>query len=254
MDIDGRAAIVTGAASGLGRATAEALAAAGASVACLDIDAEGATRTADRIDGLGIGCDVSDAAQVDQAAATARNAHGAARILVSCAGLDTPGRSIARDGSPAPLEEFSRLVTVNLIGTYNVLRVVAAGMKVLEPLAGGECGVIVNTASVVAFEGQVGHTAYAAAKAGIVGMTLPAARELSRSGIRVLAIAPGLFDTPMILRIPEELRETLGEGVPFPPRLGRPDEYARLALHLIENEMLNGEVIRLDGAIRLPPI
>lgn len=254
MDIDGHAAIVTGAASGLGRATAEALAAAGAKVACLDSNADGAEHTGKQIGGIGIACDVTDAVGMERAIATARAAHGPARILISCAGIDTPGRIIERDGSPAPLEDFARLVTVNLIGTYNALRVAAADMKVLEPLDTGERGVIVNTTSVVAFEGQVGHTAYAASKAGIAGLTLPAARELSRSGIRVLAIAPGLFDTPMILRIPAEVRETLGDGVPFPPRLGQPGEFARLALHMVENPMLNGEVVRLDGAIRLPPV
>ena len=254
MDIKGHAAIVTGGASGLGRATAQALAAAGAKVACLDQNGEGAEATARQISGTGIACDVTDADGIERAVATAREAHGPARILVNCAGIDTPGRIIARDGRAAPLEDFTRLVTVNLIGTFNMLRVVAADMKALEALDTGERGVIINTSSVVAFDGQVGHTAYAASKAGIAGMTLPAARELSRSGIRVLAIAPGLFDTPMILRIPEDARKTLGDVVPFPSRLGQPNEFASLALHLVENVMLNGEVVRLDGAVRLPPV
>lgn len=254
MDIADHAAIVTGAASGLGRATAQALAAAGAKVACLDRNADGAEQIANEIGGVGISCDVTDALGFERAVATAKETHGPARILVSCAGIDTPGRIVARDGTPAPLEAFARLITVNLIGTYNALRVAAADMKTLDPLETGERGVIVNTTSIVAFEGQVGHTAYAASKAGIAGMTLPAARELSRSGIRVLAIAPGLFDTPLILRIPEEVRQTLGDSVPFPSRLGKPDEFADLALHMIRNPMLNGEVIRLDGAIRLPPV
>ena len=254
MDIKGHAAIVTGGASGLGRATAQALAAAGAKVACLDQNGEGAEATARQISGTGIACDVTDADGIERAVATAREAHGPARILVNCAGIDTPGRIIARDGRAAPLEDFTRLVTVNLIGTFNMLRVVAADMKALEALDTGERGVIINTSSVVALDGQVGHTAYAASKAGIAGMTLPAARELSRSGIRVLAIAPGLFDTPMILRIPEDARKTLGDVVPFPSRLGQPNEFASLALHLVENVMLNGEVVRLDGAVRLPPV
>ena len=254
MEIEGQAAIVTGAASGLGRATALALAAAGARVACLDVNAEGAGETAQRIGGLGIACDVADAQGAERAVTEANAAHGPARILIGCAGIDTPGRIVGRDGRPAPLEAFSRLVTVNLIGTFNMLRIVAAGMKSLDATATGERGVVVNTSSVVAFEGQVGHVAYAASKAGIVGMTLPAARELARSGIRVLTIAPGLFDTPLMSRIPEEVRASLGEGVPFPPRLGQPEEYARLAMHAIGNVMLNGEVVRLDGALRLPPI
>ena len=254
MDIADHAAIVTGAASGLGRATAIAFAGAGAKVACLDKNADGAAQIGKEIGGIGIPCDVTDAPGFERAVAAAKEAHGPARILISCAGIDTPGRIVARDGTPAPLEDFASLITVNLIGTYNALRVAAADMKALDPVETGERGVIINTTSIVAFEGQVGHTAYAASKAGIAGMTLPAARELSRSGIRVLAIAPGLFDTPLILRIPEEVRNSLGDGVPFPSRLGKPEEFADLALHIIHNTMLNGEVIRLDGAVRLPPV
>ena len=245
---------MTGAASGLGKATALALASRGAKVACLDIAAAGARATADETGGMAAPCDITDPNGVEDALATARAAHGPARILVSCAGIDTPGRIVGREGLANPLERFARVVSVNLIGTYNVLRLAAAEMRALHPLESGERGVVVNTASIVGYEGQVGHTAYAAAKAGIIGMTLPAARELSRSGIRVNTIAPGLFDTPMMGRLPEEARETLGASVPFPARLGRPEEYAELAIHLITNAMMNGEVVRLDGAIRLPPV
>ena len=245
---------MTGAASGLGRATALSLASLGAKVGCLDIEADGARSTANDTEGTALPCDVTDPRGVEDALATARAAHGAARILVSCAGIDTPGRIVGRDRLAAPLEDFVRVVSVNLIGTYNLLRLAAADMRALDPLESGERGVIVNTASVVGYEGQVGHTAYAASKAGIIGMTLPAARELSRSGIRVNTIAPGLFDTPMMRRLPEETREALGASVPFPRRLGKPEEYAELAVHIIRNAMMNGEVVRLDGAIRLPPV
>ena len=245
---------MTGAASGLGKATALALASRGAKVACLDMAAAGARATADETGGIAAPCDITHPGGVEDALATARAAHGPARILVSCAGIDTPGHIVGREGLANPLERFVRVVSVNLIGTYNVLRLAAADMRALDPLESGERGVVVNTASIVGYEGQVGHTAYAAAKAGIIGMTLPAARELSRSGIRVNTIAPGLFDTPMMRRLPEEVRETLGASVPFPARLGRPEEYAELAIHLIGNAMMNGEVVRLDGAIRLPPV
>ncbi len=245
---------MTGAASGLGKATALALASRGAKVACLDIVAAGARATADETGGMAAPCDITDPDGVEDALAAARAAHGPARILVSCAGIDTPGRIVGREGRATPLEHFARMVSVNLIGTYNVLRLAVADMKALNPLESGERGVVVNTASIVGYEGQVGHTAYAAAKAGIIGLTLPAARELSRSGIRVNTIAPGLFDTPMMGRLPEAVRETLGASVPFPARLGRPEEYAELAAHLIGNAMMNGEVVRLDGAIRLPPV
>lgn len=254
IEINGHAAIVTGAASGLGRATALALASLGAKVACLDMEAGGARATADETGGIAIPCDITDPGGVEDALAAARAEHGPARILVSCAGIDTPGRIVGRDGLAAPLERFVRVVSVNLIGTYNVLRLAVAEMKRLDPLESGERGVVVNTASIVGYEGQVGHTAYAASKAGIMGMTLPAARELSRSGIRVNTIAPGLFDTPMMGRLPAEAREALGASVPFPARLGKPEEYAELVVHFIRNAMMNGEVVRLDGALRLPPV
>jgi len=254
MKTDGHVALVTGAGSGLGRETARALAAAGAQVVCLDCNRDACEETAREIGGSVAVCDIADAAGAEAAFAAASETGGSPRIVVSCAGIDTPGRIVGKDGVAASLDEFATVVTTNLIGTYNILRLAAAGMKRLEPLETGERGVIVNTASVVAFEGQIGHTAYAASKAGIAGMTLPAARELARSGIRVVTIAPGLFETPMIHRIPEDIRQTLGENVPFPSRLGQPAEFALLVSHIVENVMLNGEVVRLDGAIRLPPI
>ncbi|MDP6774983.1 MAG: SDR family NAD(P)-dependent oxidoreductase, partial [Rhodospirillales bacterium] len=182
-----------------------------------------------------------------------RDAHGAARILVNCAGVGTPGRIVGRDG-PSPLDDFVRVVNINLIGTYNALRLAAADMKGLEPLETGERGVIVNTASVAAFEGQIGQAAYAASKGGIAALTLPAAREFSRSGIRVLTIAPGIFATPMLFGLSEEVQESLAASIPFPSRLGEPDEYAGLVMHMLDNVMLNGTVVRLDGAIRMQPI
>lgn len=247
-------AIVTGAGSGLGRETARLLAEAGARIVCVDRDRAACAEAAEQVGGIAAPCDIADTSGLEAALADARQAVGPARILVGCAGIDTPGRIVGKDGAASPLDDFAAVIRTNLIGTYNVLRLVAADMKNQRPLETGERGVIINTASIVAFEGQVGHTAYAASKAGIIGMTLPAARELSRSGIRVVTIAPGLFETPMIHRVPEEIRKTLGDNVPFPSRLGRPDEFARLALHIIENVMLNGEVVRLDGALRLPPV
>ena len=253
MDAKGHAALITGGASGLGAATARALADAGAKVAVLDVDGEAAAKAASEIGGLGLACDVTDAAGTAAAMAAARDAHGAARILVNCAGVGTPGRIVGRDG-PSPLEDFVRVVNINLIGTYNALRLAAADMKELEPLETGERGVIVNTASVAAFEGQIGQAAYAASKGGIVALTLPAAREFSRSGIRVLTIAPGIFGTPMLFGLSKEVQESLAASIPFPARLGKPDEYASLVMHMIDNVMLNGTVVRLDGAIRMQPI
>jgi NAD(P)-dependent dehydrogenase (short-subunit alcohol dehydrogenase family) len=184
--------------------------------------------------------------------AKAREAHGAARLLVNCAGIGTAGRIVGRDG-PIQLAAFERVIRVNLIGSFNLLRLAAADMTVLEPLDDGERGVIVNTASIAAYEGQVGQAAYAASKAGVVGMTLPAAREFARAGVRVVTIAPGLFHTPMVEGLPPEVQKSLADGIPFPPRLGDPEEYAALVEHIATNRFLNGETIRLDGALRMPP-
>jgi len=253
MNIHGQAALVTGGASGLGAATARELARLGARVAVLDRNAEGAAVVAAEIGGIGIECDITSTDSVLAALDAARAVHGPARLLMNVAGIGSAKRIVGKDGAPAPLEDFERVVRVNLIGTYNITRLAAAEMVKLEPLEDGERGVIVNTASVAAFDGQIGQAAYAASKGGIVGMTLPIARDLSRSGIRVMTIAPGIFETPMLLGMPQEVQDALGKMVPFPPRLGKPAEYAALALHIIQNEMLNGEVIRLDGAIRMQP-
>lgn len=252
MDIQGQAAIVTGGGSGLGAATARALAAAGAKVAVFDINPDAASAVAHEIGGIAVRCDVSDGPGASAAIATAREAHGAARVLVNCAGIGTAKRILGRDG-PQPLEEFDRVLRVNLLGSFNMLRLAAADMATLEPLEDGERGVIVSTASVAAYEGQVGQAAYAASKGGIAALTLPAARELAQFGIRVMTIAPGLFLTPMMHTLPAEVQASLGASIPFPKRLGKPEEYADLALSCVRNPALNGEVIRLDGALRLPP-
>ena len=250
MRIQGLSAIVTGGASGLGAATAKALAEAGARVALLDLNRASAEARAAEIGGIGLACDVSDGASAEAAVARAAEAHGPARILVNCAGIAPAARIVGRDG-PASLEAFARVIQVNLIGSFNLMRLVAAGAAGLEPLDGGERGVIVSTASIAAYEGQVGQAAYAASKAGIVGLTLPAAREFAPLGIRVCAIAPGIFGTPMLLGLPQEVQDSLGSAVPFPARLGRPEEYADLVLAIVRNPMLNGETIRLDGALRM---
>jgi len=252
MDIKGAAAIVTGGASGLGGATAERLAKAGAKVTIFDLNAELGRSHAKAIGGHFLAVDVVDEAAVEAALTHAEGVNGKARILVNCAGIGPPGKVIGRDGKPLPLKEFSRIVTINLIGTFNVLSKFAARLHAAEPL-GEERGVIVNTASVAAFEGQIGQPAYAASKGGVVGMTLPIARELARYGIRVMTIAPGLFMTPLLESLPKEARDSLGGQVPFPSRLGKSDEYAQLVESIITNPMLNGEVIRLDGAIRMAP-
>jgi NAD(P)-dependent dehydrogenase (short-subunit alcohol dehydrogenase family) len=250
MNIQGQAAIVTGGGSGLGAATARHLAKAGATVGVLDVNGEQAKKVAAEIGGLPLICDVTDARSAEAAVAEARAKHGPARILVNCAGIGRAKRIVGKDG-PMALDEFSRVIQVNLIGSFNLLRLAAYEMSRLDPLDDGERGVIVSTASVAAFEGQIGQAAYAASKGGIASMTLPAARELAQFGVRVLAIAPGLFLTPMLQELPAEVQASLGASVPFPKRLGDPAEYARLVLHIVENRMLNGEVIRLDGALRM---
>jgi len=252
MDVKGQAAIVTGGASGLGAATARALAAAGAKVAVLDINLEGALKMAKEIGGVGIDCDVADAASAEAAVAKAREAHGAARVLVNCAGIGTAKRIVGRE-APMPLEDFTRVININLIGTFNMMRLAAFDMAKLPPLEDDERGVIISSASVAAYEGQVGQAAYSASKGGIVSLTLPAARELAQFGVRVLAIAPGVFLTPLMDGLPAEVQKSLAASIPFPKRLGRADEYAALVMHMISNVHLNGECVRIDGALRLPP-
>ncbi len=253
MEIAGHSAIVTGGGSGMGAESARRLAGAGARVAVLDIDGSAASAIGSEIGGLGVACDVSDAGAVEAATIRARGAHGPARICVNCAGI-APAQRIVGRGGPAPLDGFRRVVEVNLIGTFNVMRVCAADMAALEPAnETGERGIMIATASVAAYEGQIGQAAYAASKGGIVGMTLPLARDLASLGIRVMTIAPGLVETPMLAGMPEEVRNNLAASVPFPRRLGRPGEFADLVEHIIANAMLNGSVIRLDGAIRMQP-
>ena len=253
MDISGTAALVSGGASGLGRATATALAAAGAKVALLDINGAAAETAAKEIGGIGLACDVTSAERTEAAVTAARDRHGPARIAVNCAGIGRAGRIVDRDSKAMPLEQFQQVIAVNLIGSFNLLRVAAAEMAGLDPLADGERGVILMTASIAAYDGQIGQAAYSASKGGVVGLILPAARELARYGIRVAAIAPGVFATPMLAGLPEAAQTSLAAGVPFPQRLGHPDEYAALALHIVANRMINGEVIRFDGALRMPP-
>ena len=243
--------MVTGGASGLGAETARALARAGAKVAVLDLNAEKANVVASEIGGLAIVCDVSNAAGAEAAVAAAREKHGAARVLVNCAGIGPAKRIVGKDG-PMPLEDFVKVIQVNLIGTFNMMRLAAADMSKLEPI-GEERGVIISTASVAAFEGQVGQAAYSASKGGVAALTLPAAREFAQFGIRVMAIAPGIILTPMLMSLPQEVQQSLGASVPFPKRLGQPSEFAALVRHIVENGYLNGEVIRLDGALRMPP-
>jgi len=252
MDLSGVAALVTGGGSGLGAATASALVAGGAKVALLDVNKAAADEHAERIGALAVACDVADAAAAEAAIAAARARHGAARILVNCAGVAAARRIVGRDG-PMPLAEFERIIRINLIGTFNMVRLAAADMTGLAPLEDGERGVIVSTASVAAFEGQIGQAAYSASKGGVAAMTLPAAREFAQHGVRVLAIAPGLFETPMMNTLTEEARRSLSEAVPFPHRLGQPREYAELVVDCVRNRYLNGEVIRLDGALRMAP-
>jgi NAD(P)-dependent dehydrogenase (short-subunit alcohol dehydrogenase family) len=253
MNMQGQAALVTGAGSGLGEAVARQLAAADVKVAVLDVNAANAQRVAAEVGGLACVCDITDSASVTAALDAAEAAHGPARIVMNIAGIGSAKRVVQRDGSPAALEDFERVVRINLIGTYNVIRLAAARIAKLEAMTDGERGVIVNTASVAAFDGQVGQEAYSASKAGVVGMTLPLARDLAQWGVRVCTIAPGLFATPLMQELTEEVQKTLAASIPFPKRLGQPDEFAALALHIVSNGHLNGEVIRLDGALRMAP-
>lgn len=251
MDLNG-ATIVTGGASGLGGVTATMLAAHGAKVAIFDVNAEAGEATAARIGGMFVRTDVSDDDSVAQAVAAAEAQHGVARVLVNCAGIAPAIRVVAKDGTAHPLASFRKAVEINLIGSFNTIskfaaRLIAAGVD------GEEAGVIVNTASVAAYDGQVGQAAYAASKGGVVGMTLPIARDLAQHRIRVMTIAPGIFLTPMLMGLPQAAQDSLGTQVPHPSRLGRPEEYARLVESIVANPMLNGEVIRLDGAIRMAP-
>jgi NAD(P)-dependent dehydrogenase (short-subunit alcohol dehydrogenase family) len=248
MDLDGIGALVAGGASGLGEATARELAARGARVTIADLNEERGGPLADELGGAFAKADVTDEEQVRAAVEAA----GEIRLAVSCAGIGWAERTVSKGGA-AQLQPFETVVRVNLIGTFNVLRLSAAAMAENEPDGEGERGAVVMTASIAAWDGQIGQTAYSASKGGVVGLTLPAARDLARIGIRVCTIAPGLFDTPLLAALPEEARQALAHTIPFPPRLGQPEEYARLACHIAENTMLNGETLRLDGALRMAP-
>ena len=256
MQVKGQAALVTGAASGLGAQTARELVAAGARVTLLDVN-DGALEALAEELGHGVAlaqrCDITDTASVEAALEAGERAHGTARILVNCAGIGGARRLVGRDGTAMPQEDFARIINVNLLGTFNVIRLAAARMTRAEPLEDGERGVIVCTASVAAYDGQVGQAAYAASKGGLVSLTLPLARDLAQFGVRVVTIAPGLFLTPLLYALPEDVQQSLAASIPFPKRLGKPEEFADLALHVVGNAALNGEVIRLDGALRLPP-
>ncbi len=253
MKIEGQAALVTGGASGLGEATARELARLGAKVAVLDVNIELAEKVAAEIGGVACQCDITNADSLAAALAKASQAHGPARILMNIAGIGSAKRIVQKDGSAAPLEDFARVVNINLIGTYNASRLFAAECAKLAPMEDGERGVMMFTASVAAFDGQVGQQAYSASKGGLVGMTLPMARDLAQHGIRVCTVAPGLFSTPLMRQLPEPVQQSLAASIPFPPRLGKPEEFAQLACHIVTNTHLNGEVIRLDGALRMAP-
>ncbi|MDP1647501.1 MAG: SDR family NAD(P)-dependent oxidoreductase [Rubrivivax sp.] len=253
MKIQGHSAIVTGGGSGLGEAVARELARQGAQVAVLDINTANAQRVAAEIGGLACTADITDTASLTAALDAAESRHGTARLVMNIAGIGTARRVVGKDGSAAPLEDFERVIRVNLIGTYNVVRLTAARICTLAPLDDGERGFMLMTASVAAFDGQVGQEAYAASKGGIVSMTLPLARDLAQHGIRVCTVAPGLFATPLLQQLPLEVQQSLAASIPFPKRLGAPSEFAALAAHIATNVHLNGEVIRLDGALRMAP-
>ncbi len=250
MDINGIGAVVTGGASGLGEAAARILANNGANVAILDMSIDRAEIIANDIGAIAIECDVSDAKSVENAFIKAKEKNGLCGLAISCAGIAPATRIVGRDG-PMPLDDFEQVIKINLIGSFNIMRIAASQMAERPANIDGERGVIINTASVAAYEGQIGQAAYAASKGGIVSLTLPAAREFAKTGIRVNAIAPGLFGTPMLLSMPQEVQESLAATLPFPKRFGTPMEYAKLVLHLIDNPIINGEVIRIDNAIRM---
>lgn len=257
MEIQNKGVLVTGGASGLGGACARLLAASGAQVVIADLNSEAGGALAEELNSSGhtvlfVKTNVTEEESMQAAVNAAVENFGELHVLINCAGIGIAERVLGKNG-PSSLASFTRVIQINLIGTFNAIRLATAAMAENKPNAGGERGVIINTASVAAFDGQIGQAAYSASKGGIVGMTLPIARDLARYGIRVMTIAPGIFDTPLLGNLPEPARISLGQQVPFPPRLGRPDEYAALAKHIIENEMLNGEVIRLDGAIRMAP-
>ncbi|MEV7694469.1 SDR family NAD(P)-dependent oxidoreductase [Microbacterium sp. NPDC089189] len=252
MDVAGASALVTGGASGLGWATARRLAGEGARVTIVDLPSSSGEERAAEIGGLFAAADVTSPEQIAEAVAAA-SAEAPLRVVVNCAGIAPPAKVLDRDGAPSPLGDFERLVRINLIGTYNVIAQASAVIARSEPTEGGDRGVIVNTASVAAFDGQIGQPAYAASKGGVHAMTLPIARELARHGIRVVTIAPGIMETPMLAGLPQPAQDSLGAQVPYPPRLGRPDEYASLVAEIVRNGYLNGETIRLDGAIRMAP-
>jgi NAD(P)-dependent dehydrogenase (short-subunit alcohol dehydrogenase family) len=253
MNIQGQSAFVTGGGSGLGEAVARELARQGAKVTVFDMNGDGARRVAADIGGLATVGDVADTAGVTAALDAATAAHGVPRIVMNIAGIGKASRIIQKDGSPSPLEDFERVLRVNLVGTYNVARLACARIAALEPMEDGERGVVVNTASVAAFDGQVGQEAYSASKGGVVGMTLPMARDLAQWGVRVCTIAPGIFATPLLKQLPEPVQQSLAASIPFPKRLGDPGEFASMALEIVRNGHLNGEVIRLDGALRMAP-
>jgi NAD(P)-dependent dehydrogenase (short-subunit alcohol dehydrogenase family) len=252
MNPSGQVAIVTGGSSGLGEATARALAARGAKIAIFDVGMERAEKVAAELGGIAVKCDVSSADAGEKAFAEVDAKLGAARILVNCAGIGIAAKTTGKDGAHS-LDLYRKVIEVNLIGTFNMIRLMAVRAEKLDELDSGERGVIVNTASVAAYDGQIGQAAYSSSKGGVVGMTLPVASDLSRAGIRVVTIAPGIFKTPMLAGLPQDAQDSLGKQVPFPARLGEPAEYAALACHIVENQMLNGETIRLDGAIRMAP-
>lgn len=252
MDLTGAAALVTGGASGLGNATARRLADAGAHVTIVDLPSSPGAEAAKAIGGTFAPADVTSVADIAEAAEIAAK-HGPLRVVVNCAGIAPPAKVLDREGNPSGLDAFAKIIQINLIGTYNVIAQTAAHMARTEPTEGGDRGVIVNTASVAAFDGQIGQPAYAASKGGVHAMTLPIARELARYGIRVCTIAPGIMETPMLAGLPEAAQASLGQQVPYPQRLGRPDEYASLVMSIVDNGYLNGETIRLDGAIRMAP-
>jgi NAD(P)-dependent dehydrogenase (short-subunit alcohol dehydrogenase family) len=254
MQLENKGVLITGGASGLGGACAKLLSQSGAKVAIVDLNSEGGEKLAQELGGAAIfiKANVTEEESMQEAVQKAVDTFGSLYVTINCAGIGSAEKVLGKNG-PSSLASFMKVIQVNLIGTFNTIRLASAAMSTNTPNEGGERGVIINTASVAAFDGQIGQAAYSASKGGIVGMTLPIARELARYGIRVMTIAPGIFDTPLLAGLPEPARVSLGQQVPFPPRLGRPDEYAALAKHIIENEMLNGEVIRLDGAIRMAP-